>query len=106
MSLEDVGKKMAAVRPIPSVKAWPGKQLTEPGLLFRVHYRRRGPDHELAGRYGVTVASAIIVRECRTTLEDPSRKVKLIGKGVCLMNDHDLVPVSREEYEVAEVMLG
>jgi hypothetical protein len=106
MSLKDIGKKMVAIKPTPPVKVWPAERLTEVGLLFRVHYRHRDHPHELDGCYGVTVAHALIVRECRTTLEAPSRRIQLLGRGTCLMSDHDLVPVSQDEFMVAEVMLS
>ena len=106
MSLKDIGKGMVAIEPMPPVKVMLGGRLTEVGLPFRVHYRHRNRPHELDGCYGVTVASAFITRECRTTLEDPSRLVQLIGRGTCQMSDHDLVPISQEEFWVAEVMLS
>lgn len=95
-----------ALKPRPPVNMGWGKRLREVGLLFRVHYRHRDRPHELDGCYGVTVASAFIVRESRTTLEADSRLVQLIGRGVCEMSDHDLIPISQEEYWVAEVMLS
>ncbi len=74
---------MEAIKPDPPVRAFGinSKILRETGRMFRVHYRRQNLDHELEGRYGVTVRTAMITRECRTTLEEPSRIVQLIGRG-------------------------